>query len=48
MSKEKYIKSLKIWVHYGFFLKRFGLGFTIDRYQISIDLGPLWLGLEWD
>jgi hypothetical protein len=27
--------------------KRFGLGFSIDRYAFALDLGPFWFGLEW-
>jgi len=24
-----------------------GLGIVIDKYTLTIDLGPLWLALEW-
>jgi hypothetical protein len=27
--------------------KGFGLGIVIDKWTLSIDLGPLWLALEW-
>lgn len=27
--------------------KGFGLGIVIDRWTLTIDLGPLWLALEW-
>jgi len=26
---------------------RFALGFSIDRYSFCIDLGPLWISIEW-
>lgn len=26
---------------------RFALGFGIDRYSFNLDIGPLWLGIEW-
>ena len=45
MGKEKYIYG--VWVHYGYNWKRFGLGFSIDRYAFSLNLGPFWFGVEW-
>lgn len=44
MNKE--IAKGKYWLHLGCNWKRFGLGFAIDRYSVSIDLGPFWFGLE--
>ena len=26
---------------------RFGLGFEVDRYGIHINLGPVWVAIEW-
>lgn len=31
----------------GFRLDAFGIGFHIDKYSLGIDLGPLWIGVEW-
>jgi hypothetical protein len=27
--------------------KGFGLGFTVDKWMLNIDLGPLWIAFEW-
>ena len=35
-----------IWIAFGFNFKRLALGFSIDRYSISLDLGPFWLSFE--
>lgn len=45
MNKE--IRSGKYWIHFGMNWKRVALGFSIDRYALSIDIGPFWFGLEW-
>jgi hypothetical protein len=45
MNKE--INSGKYWIHFGMNWKRVALGFSIDRYALSIDIGPFWFGLEW-
>jgi len=45
MNKE--IMAGRFWFHFGINWKRVALGFSIDRYALSIDLGPFWFGLEW-
>jgi hypothetical protein len=27
--------------------KGFGIGIIVDKWMLSIDIGPFWLGLEW-
>lgn len=27
--------------------KRFGLGFCVDKWSFTIDVGPFWLFIEW-
>jgi hypothetical protein len=44
---NKEIRSGKFYIHLGMNWKRFGFGFSIDRWALSIDLGPFWFGLEW-
>ena len=41
---EKRVKS--VWVQWGV-AKKFGIGFTVDRHQFNLDLGPFWFALEW-
>jgi hypothetical protein len=38
--------SSKVWIGVGF-NKRFGLGFSIDKYNLIIDIGPFWILLEY-
>lgn len=26
---------------------RIGFGFAVDKYSFSIDIGPIWISLEW-
>ena len=35
------------WVNYGYSFKQFGLGFTISKYNMNIDLVFFWVGIEW-
>lgn len=42
----KELRIGKVWLHAGFNLKRFAIGFSIDRYTINIDLGLLWISAE--
>lgn len=44
MHKE--ISIGKLWISYGYSFKRFGLGFTIDKYHMDIDLVFFWFGIE--
>lgn len=44
MYKE--IKVKNNWVHYGASFKRFGLGFSIERYSINLDLFWVWIMIE--
>jgi hypothetical protein len=45
MNKE--IMAGRCWIHVGINWKRVALGFSIDRWALSIDIGPFWLSLEW-
>jgi hypothetical protein len=44
MHKEA--KVLNKWVSFGYSFKRFGIGFTIDKYHMDIDLVFFWIGIE--
>jgi len=44
MYRETKIKNT--WVFYGGSFKRFGLGFSIERYSINIDLCWVWIMIE--
>jgi hypothetical protein len=44
MHKEVKIKNT--WVYYGGSFKRFGLGFSIERYFINLDLLWFWATVE--
>jgi hypothetical protein len=39
-------RLFKLWLHCGYNLKRFAIGFSIDRWGLNIDLGPLWFSIE--
>jgi hypothetical protein len=43
-SREK--KILGKWVSGGYHLRRFSLEFTIDKYNLAISLGFIWLSVE--
>jgi len=43
---SKYIRIGKISIGGGV-SKRFGIGICIDKWSISIDLGPAWVYVEW-
>lgn len=43
MNKE--IKIKKLWVHVGLG-KRFGFGFSIDKYCVSFDFLCFWFSIE--
>jgi hypothetical protein len=40
-------KLNKVWLYFGYSFKRFSIGFTIDTYHLDIDLGFIWIGVEW-
>lgn len=44
-SKE--IKFKGIYTYFGISKSGFGIGFRVDKYSLSIDLGPFWIGVEW-
>lgn len=44
MYKE--IPFCKKWIAFGGGWKRFGLGFSVDRYHVDIDLGFVWIAVE--
>ena len=41
------LKVGKVSLYVGFRWYGFGIGFHIDRWSANIDLGFLWLGVEW-
>ena len=43
---SKHIKLGKLYICFGYNLKRLAVGFSIDRWSINLDLGPIWLSLE--
>lgn len=44
MSKEFAVG--KRWVSFGHSWRGFGIGFRIDKYSLSLDLGFIWFGVE--
>ena len=34
------------WLEFGFGFSQFSLGFTVNRYQMSLDLGLCWIAVE--
>ncbi len=44
MRKEYSVKNG--WVTFGF-VKQIGLGFSLNKYSLSIDLGPFYFTWEW-
>lgn len=46
MSKHIELGVKKIWLTFGY-TAQIGLGFNINRYTLSIDLGPFYIGVEW-
>jgi len=47
MSKSFFYKLGNRTILHGGISKRFGIGICVDRWGIDIDLGPLWISLEW-
>ncbi len=46
MNKELNIsKKRNVWVHYGYG-KRIAFGFSLDKYNLSIDFLCFWIGVE--
>jgi hypothetical protein len=45
MVKE--IRNSKFTILFGCRFTAFGIGFHIDKWTMSIDLGPFWIGIEW-
>jgi hypothetical protein len=37
----------KVWLHAGVNIRRFALGFSIDRFGIDLDIGPFWFNIEY-
>lgn len=37
----------RAWVNVGYNFHRFGLGISVDRYGINIDLAFFWFSLDW-
>ena len=35
------------WFHFGYSFSRFAVGFSIDRWSFSLDLGPIWISIEY-
>jgi hypothetical protein len=34
------------WFHIGYSLRRFAVGFSIDRWGFNLDIGPIWISIE--
>ena len=47
MNKSFFFKLNKRTILHGGIAKRFGIGICVDKWGIDIDLGPLWISLEW-
>jgi hypothetical protein len=45
-SKEWRVSN-KVWFSAGFSSHRFGLGFSVDKYNLSIDFVCFWINLEY-
>ena len=45
MSFEKRVG--RVWLHAGVNIRRFAIGFEIDRFGASIDLGIIWFNIEY-
>ena len=37
----------KVRINFGYNLHRFGLGFSINRYNFDLDLAFFWISVEW-
>jgi hypothetical protein len=44
---NKQVLAGKYWIHYGFTKHQFGFGVVVNKWQLNIDLGPFWFGIEW-
>jgi hypothetical protein len=47
MRKSFYFKLSRRVILHGGVSKRFGIGICIDRWGIDLDIGPLWVSIEW-
>lgn len=43
---SKHLKLGKLYICIGYNFKRLAVGFSIDRYSINLDLGPIWFSIE--
>jgi len=46
LSKAFEKKILGVWIAYGYHFSRFGIEFTIDKYNFAIGLGFIWFSVE--
>ena len=37
----------RFYINVGYSFTRFGVGFNLTRYGLDLDLGFIWVGLEW-
>lgn len=44
--KSTHTKFAMFYLAFGYNLKRFAIGFCIDRYSVSLDIGPFWFSIE--
>lgn len=42
----KEVEVLNHWINFGYSFKRIGLGFSLDKYALSIDFIIFWFGVE--
>jgi hypothetical protein len=47
LTKSTHITLGRFAIVAGFSLKRFGIGFVVGQYGIDLDLGFIWLSLEY-
>lgn len=46
MSNAWEFKLFGKWCNFGWSFRSIGFGFRVDKYQLTIDLGFIWLGME--
>ena len=42
------IGNTRFYYHIGRNWKRVALGFTCDKWGLNLDIGPFWIGVEWE
>ena len=47
VKNKEWRVSNSVWLSVGFSPRRFGLGFSVDKYSLSIDFACFWITLEY-